>query len=187
MKAKPHTIDAKSGLTAQQLQFASAYLEITPCYNRGSQAAVKAGFAPKSARNAAARLMRIDAVAAYIRERENIIAVKLEEKQLVTAEWVVEQLKKVYCQSMVGEPQMVWENGELMHSGLWSFNDRGANKALELLGKTIKMFNDKADKATEPFNLNIILTEPEKPTGRAQVIEHQPQVYETPTINLEGP
>lgn len=88
---------------------------------------------------------------------------------------------------------MVWQDGELVHSGLYTFNDRGANRSLELLGKTIGMFSDKkdADDGLGGFSLVINLEKPQpnKPP-EGQVIEHQaqpPQPNPALTINLEPP
>lgn len=128
-------------------------------------------------------------VAAYVREREHAILKHIEDKQLVTKEQLIERLHKVYAQSMQGEPDMIWEDGELLHSGLWKFDSKGACKAVELLGKSINMFSDKIDdKTKEPFNLNIILTppEPKNAIAHGKTIEHQPPA-DTPTINLEPP
>lgn len=165
-------------LKGKELAFALAWIELGPCTGRGKQAAVKAGFAPKSASVTASKLLKKPNIAAYIQAREGVILKHVEDNQLVTREWIIRQLKLVYAQSMIGEPEMVWEDGEKVHSGLWTFNDRGANRALELLGKTIGMFSDKKDdKQADPFELNIYLTEP---SPRQKTITH-----DLPVINME--
>lgn len=174
-------------LKGKELAFALAWIELGPCTGRNKQAAVKAGYAPASASVTGSKLLKKPKIAAYVRAREAAIVKHIEDKQLVTREWIISQLKKVYAQSMVGEPEMVWEDGKLVHSGLWTFNDRGANRALELLGKTIGMFSDKKDdKAADLFNLTINLGDAPK---EQKTIEHQPAppCIDVPIINLDAP
>lgn len=151
-------------LKPKELALADAYISLGPIIGRVRQAAVIAGFAPKSAGGEGSKALKKPHIAAYIREREGAVRAHIEEKQLVHREWVIEQLVKVYHQSMVGEPEMVWVDGKMEHSGLYTFNDRGANKALELLGKEIGMFRDNGKPPPAPFNLTIDLGyEPPKP------------------------
>jgi phage terminase small subunit len=182
-----------SDLQGKELAFALAWIELGPINGRGPQAAVKAGYAPKSAGVTASKLLRKPKIEAYIRAREEHLVSLIEDKQLVTRELIISRLHKIYEQCMRGEPEMIWENGELVHSGLWTFDSKGACRAVELLGKTIHMFADKSpERNKEPFNLNIILTEPQKNKSfQGTTVDHFPDppkmVGETPTINLEQP
>lgn len=173
-------------LKGKELAFALAYIELGPVKGRTTQAALKAGFSKASAATLGSRMLKKVEVASYVRAHERELVKKIEEKALVTREWIIEQLKEVYKQSMKAEPRMVWRDGECIHDGEWMFNDRGANRSLELLGKTIGMFSDKKDdKSTDFFNLTINLA-PEAPNN-SPTIEHQPaRVADMPTVNLEG-
>lgn len=190
MTAKPEHETEQTPLSARELLFADEYIRLGACKGRGKQAAVKAGLSPKTADAAGRRMLKNVRVAAYIREREGVILQHIENKQLVTRELIIDRLNLIYAQCMIGEPEMVWQDGELVHSGLWQFDSKGALRATELLGKTINLFTEKVDPNKEPFNLNIILTEPERRAPKT--IEHEPQesspgAYDTPTINLERP
>lgn len=174
-------------LTGKDLAFALAYIELGPVRGRTTQAAIKAGFSKTSAATMGSRLLKKVEVSTYVRTREQEIVKKIEEKQLVNKQWVIEQLKEVYKQSMRGEPHMVWEDGKMVPSGEWMFDSRGANRALELLGKTIGMFSEKKpENPNDTFNLTINLGADEQKKALTIDYAPSPQPTDTPTINLEG-
>lgn len=89
----------------------------------GGQAAIRAGYSKRSADQIASRLLRKDKVKAAIQAGQK----KIEEKALVTIEYVVTNLREVASRCMT----------------LTNFDPSGANRALELLGKHIGAFPEK--------------------------------------------
>jgi len=63
----------------------------------------------------------------------------------VDAEWVLKNLKSVAERCMTAEPVMIKVDGEMIETGEYRFDSSGANKSLELIGKTMKMFTDKIE------------------------------------------
>jgi len=82
-----------------------------------------------------------------IKAREKELNDKVLNKNLVTKEYVIEALMEVAERCMQKVPVLDTQ-GE--PTGEWKFEAAGANKSLELLGKTIALFTDK----TESINLN---------------------------------
>lgn len=201
------TSTALRALTSAQQAFVDAYFDTSPGKSRGSQAAVKAGYARKGARNIAARMMRNSAVLACVQAREAEIRQRIEEKQGINGEWVIAQLVEVVKNCTAGEPRMVFDpvTKTMVHDGTWGFDSKGAVAALGLIGKSLGMFNVKPKgKEEELFNLTINLGEPvsktaaeianpTKPPAPVSLSEPEPQIliapatetiYELPTINL---
>lgn len=67
------------------------------------------------------------------------------EKAQIDAEWVLNNLKEVAVRCMQAEPVMVKGEKGMEESGEYKFDSSGANKSLELIGKTMKMFTDKVE------------------------------------------
>lgn len=72
--------------------------------------------------------------------RENVA-----ERNTLTVEWVLNNLKEVAERCLQQEPVMVREGDEWVESGEYRFEHTGANKSLELIGKHLGMFTDKID------------------------------------------
>ena len=138
----------KYGLTDKQQLFADYYLA-NNCNGKRAYIKVYGSKTERYAETQASRLMRNVKVAAYIEQRQ----AEIREKTTVTQEYVVEKLKKVAERCMQEQPVMKFdyqtkemvqatdENGE----GIYQFDSAGANKALELLGKTIGIYKDKKE------------------------------------------
>ena len=65
----------------------------------------------------------------------------------ISADWVIIKLKETLDQCMAAVPVMVWDP-ELkckVESGDYVFDSKGAERALELIGKHIGMFTDKVE------------------------------------------
>jgi phage terminase small subunit len=119
----------------------------------GTHAAIRAGYGKSTATSQASRLLTKDNVRARIAELTKPIT----KKAGVTSEYVITGLTEVVQRSLQRKAVMVWspeekamvqatdENGE----GVWQFDSMGANKALELLGKTMAMFTDKVKVSEE--------------------------------------
>lgn len=113
----------------------------------GNQAAIRAGYAPDSARITASKLLTDANILARIKELMDERSKNL----MIDATFVIEGLKDVFERCMQRKAvldfdpiekklkQKVDENG----SNVWEFDSNGANKALELLGKHLALFTDK--------------------------------------------
>ena len=143
-----------------------------------TQAAIRAGYSEDTARSIGSRLLtEVD-----IRARIGQMMDERSKRTLVDADFVVQNLIEVSQRCLQKVPVMVW-NGELKamvqkqdESGndMWEFDSQGANRALELLGKHLKMYTDKREDsgdinvlvsyATKANNFSGAAPEPEKGT-----------------------
>lgn len=109
-------------------------------YN-GTQAAIRAGYKEKSARQQASRLLASEEVLTRISE--------LQKDQLdrlaLSQDYVVLQLLETYKCCREPTPVMRYDpsTGEMEETGMYQFDSKGALRALELIGKHLGMFSDK--------------------------------------------
>lgn len=127
-------------LTPKQQRFVEEYLLDL----NATQAAIRAGYSAKTADRIGPRLLGNVGVARAIEDATK----KRAERAEVDAEYVVRNLREVAERCMQKRPvlnmkgeQVVDEEG----NAKWTFDSKGANRALELLGKHIGMFTDKVD------------------------------------------
>lgn len=121
-------------LTDKKKRFADEYLIDL----NATQAAIRAKYSKKNAESIGSRLLKDEAINAYLKEKQKI----LEEITTVTTEWVIKELVDTYerCRQKI----MVFdEEGE--PTGEWRFEAPSAIKCLELLGKHIGMFKEKVE------------------------------------------
>lgn len=143
-------------LSAKHKMFADEYLKdlnATAAYKRAGYIATG-----NSAEVSAAKLLRHPKVAAYIQERMNKRAQKLE----LDAEYVLKNLIEIGERCMQKVPVMYYDKqdklmrqetamvldpvtGETSEEGVWEFDSSGALRAQELLGKHLKLFTDKTE------------------------------------------
>ena len=73
--------------------------------------------------------------------------IKAQEKRTeITADYVLSSLKEVAERCKQAIPVMMKdENGNMVETGEYKFDSTGANRALELLGKNLKLFIDKTE------------------------------------------
>ena len=68
---------------------------------------------------------------------------EFKERNMITAEYVLNSIKNVAERCMQAEPVMIRDGRDWIGSGEYKFDSSGANKALELLGKHLKLFTEK--------------------------------------------
>jgi len=102
----------------------------------GGKAAIRAGYATSSARVTACRLLGRPA----IQDRVSELMAERMERVGADADAVVRGLRTVADRSMQAR-QVLDREGK--PTGEWEFNAAGANRALELLGRHLGLFNDK--------------------------------------------
>jgi phage terminase small subunit len=126
-------------LTDKQKRFIEEYLVDL----NATQAAIRAGYSKKTANEQASRLLTNVNISARIKERQQELSAKTE----LTQEWVLEHLKEVVAKSMQEVEVEKWdyESKSMVGTGEYVFDSKGANRALELIGKHLGMFTDKVD------------------------------------------
>ena len=109
-------------------------------YN-GTQAAIRAGYSDKSARQQATRLLANAAILARVRELQQDQVRRL----AITQDYVVLQLMDTYRCCREPTPVLEWdpEAREMVESGKYQFDSKGALRALELIGKHLGMYQDR--------------------------------------------
>lgn len=118
----------------RQVQFIVEYLKD----GNASRAALAVGY--KSKGIGAALLKRPGIKYEVERQLEMI-----QKAARVSKTYVVSKLVDVAERSMTAEPVMMrGEDGKMVESGEYQFDSTGANRALELLGKTLGIFLDKS-------------------------------------------
>jgi phage terminase small subunit len=113
-------------------QFVREYLKD----GNATQAALRAGYSPKSAHSQGARLLKNVEISARLASLER----KAEEKAIVDAAYVLTSLKNIAERCQQAEPVLDREGNE---TGEYRFDSVGANRSLDLLGKYLGLFTDK--------------------------------------------
>lgn len=137
-------------LSHKERRFVAEYL----VDHNGTQAAIRAGYSAKTACEQASRLLAKVKVRAAVEKKLQVV----EEKALVTKEYVIKSIKEVVERCMQHEPVMEFdhvekelvqkkvfdmETGKMV--GVYEFDSSGANKGLENLGRHLKLFTDKVE------------------------------------------
>lgn len=117
-----------------------------------SAAAIRAGYSPKSANEAAVRLMADPLVKVEIEKELR----KLEKKALLSAEAVLLDIKEIGDRCM--QAVQVYDDKGKIIPGQWQFNAFGALKSRELLGKNLELFTDKVKQSGE-IVINVVVNE----------------------------
>jgi len=135
---------SRKPLSPKQRRFVSEYLKD----QNATAAAKRAGYSKKTADTQGPRLLENVGV----REAIDSNLKKIEDKAIVTVEYILEGLKEVAQRCLQRVPVMEFDKAERCmvqataidskgrEVGLWEFDSMGANKALELLGKHIRFF-----------------------------------------------
>lgn len=109
-------------------------------YN-GTKAAIRAGYKEDSARVKASKMLTNANILSRVRELQH----EQVERLAVTQDYVVLQLLETYQKCLEETPVLKFDPdlGEMVETGKYQFDSRGAIRALELLGKHLGMYNDK--------------------------------------------
>lgn len=125
---------AGHSLTDQQQAFVDAY-----CLHRnGARAAREAGYSDHRPDATAYDLLRNPEIAQAVRQRLDAIS----ESLFITESTILADLWTIKERCMQREPVRDREGNE---TGAWTFDARGALKALELMGRHLGMFGSKLD------------------------------------------
>jgi len=135
---------AYSRLPDKRRRFVDEY--IIDC--NGTQAAIRAGYAPKAANEQAARLLANASIKAAVEEK----LAEIRRKNEITADWVVDKAKKIIERCMQAEP--VYDN-DGNPTGEYKFDSSGANGSLKILAKYLGM--EKTTVSVESSGLGIVL------------------------------
>ena len=154
----------KYGLNDKQQLFADYYLANNCNAVQAYLEAYKCDY--NSAKVRASKLLTKVNVKSYIGQRQ----AEIREKTTVTQEYIIEKLKTVVERSLQEQPVMKFDYDEKQlvqetvlddtgrEIGVFTYDSAGANKALELLGKTLGIYKDKKELSTGPggFVVNLV-------------------------------
>ena len=128
-----------ANLTPKQQRFVEEYLIDL----NATQAAIRAGYSPRTANEQGAQNLAKLSISEAIAEAQ----AKREERTQITQDYVLTNIQKVIERCMqvqqVDNCLTQTEDGELAQA--FMFKEQGALKGLELLGKHLGMFKDKVE------------------------------------------
>lgn len=143
-------IEAAKLLSDQQRMFVHQYmLDLN-----GTQAAIRAGYSPKTAAARASRLLRMDKVRAYrdVLMEERFRAIGVDKYNIAMCVW------QIYLKCTQKEPVLEWdtEAHDWVPTGEWQFDVKGALKALDMLRQMLPELN-KGSGGGAPAGLEALL------------------------------
>lgn len=127
-------------LTPRERRFCEEYLKT----GKKEQSAIAAGYSEKSARNQATKLMKKDEVLAYIRDAQ----AQARKELGIDDNWAVLRAIEVYNKCTQAVPVMEWNYSEhkMVETGEYTFDSKGALKALELIKSLLGLGEEDAGK-----------------------------------------
>lgn len=142
-------------LTSKQEQFCREYLIDL----NAKQAAIRTGYSEKTAEVQGSRLLSNAKVASRVAELKSERVQRVE----ITADYVLSGLKEVAERCLASKPVMVWDYANSCKAqkrdddgnGVFEFDSSGANRALELLGKHVGVFEKDNEQQTKSITVNI--------------------------------
>jgi phage terminase small subunit len=141
----------ESKLTDKQKRFCEEYLIDL----NATQAAIRAGYSENTATEIGYENLTKPHIAIFIQEAQK----ELSAKTKLNAEWVINRFKEISDKCMQAEPVMVYDpdKKQMVESGEFRFDSSGANKATEMLGKHLGVFEkDNSQKKTELISPEIL-------------------------------
>lgn len=132
-------------MNSQQKQFCDEYLIDL----NGTQAAIRAGYSAKSARNYASDLLDVEEIQEYISNRQKLVSDRLG----YSLERVLKNFADIYERCIQAEPVL---DSDGMPTGEYRFDATSALRANENLGKHLGFYEvDNKQKSTDLTNLKI--------------------------------
>lgn len=128
-------------------RFSDKYFETL----NGTQSAIYAGFSGDTAKQQAWQLLQRDDIQEYLQALRKEYSLK----SGIDKEWIIERFKHISDACVVAKPVMIRDGKEWIESGEYEFDSSGANKATEMLGKIIGVFeadNSQKDHITLRFD-----------------------------------
>ena len=134
---------AETALTYKKERFCQEY---TVDYNQ-TAAAIRAGYAEKSAAKTGCKLMKRPEIRAYIHQLQE----EQKERLMLTSDRVLIELMDVYQKCKQEVPVNEWNYSEhrMEPTGEYQFDSKGAIKALEMIGRHLGMFDRKEQTTDE--------------------------------------
>lgn len=126
-----------------------------------SQAAINAGYSPKTAGSIGSRLLKNVEIKKLVDQARAELIQEVKDRTALSEEYVVNNLREIVERCMQRAPvthkgkQTVDDKG----NAVWAFDAKGANRALELLGKHLGMFTEKIKQENTGPNGGPIQTE----------------------------
>jgi len=105
-----------------------------------TEAAIAAGYSPKTAASQASDLLKIPKIAAYRRA----LTCAVLDRACLTPEAISLKILDIYNRCMQVMPVEVWdyEQRKYVQTGEYQFDSKGAIRTMELLGKNLGMFRN---------------------------------------------
>ena len=147
-------MSAKVKLTAKQEMFCKEYLVDL----NATQAAIRAGYSEKTSKDMGCQNLAKPNINEYIAK----LMQERTERVQIDADWVLLSAKKVFDRCMQQEDVTDRDGGS---TGEWKFEHSGANKALEIIGKHVKVraFEKEEKKEDRDTSITINLVDAKKP------------------------
>jgi len=120
------------------IKFTDKYFETL----NATQSAIYAGFSEDTARQQGWQILQRDDVQEYLQKLREEYA----EKAGVSKQWVIERFKHISDSCVQAEPVLDHDGNE---TGEYRFDSSGANKATEMIGKILGVFEK--DNAQKPL------------------------------------
>ena len=137
-------------LTMKQRMFCDEYLVDM----NGTQAAIRAGYSVGCATSQASKMLSMPKLQKYLEAKRR----KLEIKTEMSAQYVLQNLKDVAERCMSAQPVVNMAGKPVLDDNgnpVYRFDSAGANKALELIGKHLGVFN--ADQSGNAASSKVVL------------------------------
>lgn len=132
---------AREGLTPKQQRFVQEYLIDL----NATQAAIRAGYSERTARQAGAENLSKPVIQAAIEAGSKARSERTE----ITQDWVLKKLKENVERAMQAQPVLDRDGNEI---GGFRYEGAVANGALKLLGEHLKMFTTKTESTVTTKN-----------------------------------
>ena len=129
-------------LNEKQKQFCEEYIIDL----NGTQAAIRAGYSPKTANEQAAQLLAKLSIQEYIQKLKN----KRSDRVKYSQDELMRDILEVKNRCLQANPVLDKEGNE---TGIWKFDSNGANKALDMLAKHVGFYE--TDNKQKAFNISV--------------------------------